>query len=102
TKPNSWWRTAAIKTLQTCPIPVRPLVVRTLKAIDDKFWGVVPQKRVRWMGYDSGIKPGETACTVAGCTANHDEASHSKVEGNIGFYAPLKENTNRFVKRDGV
>ena len=61
----------------------------------------MPQKRVQWLGYDSGIKPGEQACTVAGCTAQHDEKGQSaKVEGNVGYYAPLKENTNRFVKRD--
>jgi hypothetical protein len=53
------------------------------------------------MGYDSGVKPGEKACTVAGCTASHEHAgAGSTVVGDIGFYAPLKENTNRFVKRD--
>jgi len=102
TKPNSWWRTLAVKTLHYTPVPARPVLVRTLKAIDDKFWGTVKQKRVQWMGYDSGIKPGEKACTVAGCTAQHDEATRTKVEGDIGFYAPMKENTNRFVKRDKV
>jgi hypothetical protein len=55
---------------------------------------------VRWLGYDSGIKPGEQACTVAGCTASH-EGKAGSVSGDIGYYAPLKENTNRFVKRDG-
>ena len=101
TKPNTWWRRLAGKALSTCPIPARPPMVHALKWIDDRFWGVVPQKRVRWLGYDSGIKPGEKACTVAGCTAAHDEAGQSgKVEGDIGYYAPLKENTNRFVKRD--
>jgi epoxyqueuosine reductase QueG len=101
TKPNVWWRTLAVKTLGTCPVPVRPALVRAMKWVDDKFWGVVPQKRVQWMGYDSGIKPGEKACTIAGCTAAHDEVGASaKVEGNVGYYAPLKENTNRFVKRD--
>jgi len=101
TKPNVWWRTLAVRALSACPIPARPPLVRALKWIDDRFWGVVPQKRVRWMGYDSGIKPGEKACTVAGCTAAHAEAGQSvKVEGNVGYYAPLKENTNRFVKRE--
>jgi len=100
TKPNVWWRTMAVKALQTCPIPARPALVKTLKAIDDRFWGVVRQKRVRWLGYDSGVKPGEQACTVAGCTADH-EGAHSQVIGDIGYYAPLKENTNRFVKRGG-
>lgn len=101
TKPNVWWRSLAVWALHTCPIRARPALVRALKAIDDRFWGVVRQKRVRWLGYDSGIKPGEQACTVAGCTAAHETAGHSgKVVGDIGYYAPLKENTNRFVKRD--
>jgi len=105
TKPNVWWRSLAVWALRTCPIPARPLLVRALKAVDDRFWGVVSQKRVRWLDYDSGIKPGERACTVAGCTASHDEHGEAKHEskqmiGDIGYYVPLKENTNRFVKRD--
>ena len=102
TKPNVWWRTLAVSSLRACPIPLRPPLVRALKWIDDRVWGVTRQKRVRWLGYDSGIKPGEKACTVAGCTAAHVEAGRSaKVEaGDVGYYAPLKENTNRFVKRD--
>jgi reductive dehalogenase len=101
TKPDTWWRTMAVRTLGACPVPLRPLLVKALKNVDDKYWGEVPQKRVQWLGYDSGIKPGDRACTVAGCTAAHDEAGASaKVEGNIGYYAPLKENTNRFVKRE--
>jgi hypothetical protein len=75
-------------------------LVSALKWIDDKFWGVTRTTRVRWLGYDSGIKPGEQACTVAGCTASH-EGKAASVSGDIGYYAPLKENTNRFVKRDG-
>jgi epoxyqueuosine reductase QueG len=86
TKPNSWWHTAAVSLLRNTPIPARKPVVKALKAIDDRFWGVV------------GIKPGEQACTVAGCTADH-EAVRTKVEGDVGYYFPLKENTNRFVKR---
>ena len=102
TKPNVWWRSLTVWALHTCPIPARPLLVRTLKAIDDRFWGVTRNNRVRWMGYDSGIKPGENACTVAGCTASHAGEEHAgAVESNAGYYAPLKENTNRFVKRDG-
>ena len=102
TKPNVWWRSLAVWALHTCPIPARPLLVHTLKAIDDRFWGVTRNNRVRWMGYDSGIKPGENACTVAGCTASHAGEDHAnEVEGDAGYYAPLKENTNRFVKRDG-
>jgi len=101
TKPNVWWRSLAVWALHTCPIPARPLLVRTLKAIDDRFWGVTRNNRVRWMGYDSGIKPGENACTVAGCTASHAGEEHADgVAGHAGYYAPLKENTNRFVKRD--
>ncbi|MEE8239841.1 MAG: reductive dehalogenase domain-containing protein, partial [Nitrospirales bacterium] len=100
TKPNVWWRSLAVWALSTCPIPVRPVLVHALKAIDDAFWGVARNNRVRWLGYDSGIKPGEQACTVAGCTASHAVEGHSgEVAGNKGYYAPLKENTNRFVKR---
>lgn len=98
TKPNTWWHTAAVTALRSTHGPARRLLVRALKAIDDRFWGVVKNKRVRWMGYDSGIKPGEQACTVAGCTADH-QAARTKIEGNVGYYFPLKENTNRFVKR---
>lgn len=101
TKPNVWWRDMAVKALQTCPIPARPALVRTLKWVDDRVWGVARTKRVQWLGYDSGIKPGEKACTIAGCTADHNEAGHTfNVVGDVGYYAPLKENTNRFVKRD--
>ena len=41
----------------------------------------------------------EKACTIAGCTAQHGEAAASAPSGNTGYYYPLKENTNRFVKR---
>jgi hypothetical protein len=37
---------------------------------------------------------------VAGCTAAHGTAHATDPVGNVGYYAPLKENTNRFVKRD--
>ena len=80
------------------PLELRPAVVRGLKVLDDKFWGTIPNKRVRWLDYDSGIKPGEEACTVAGCTADHG-AGTTQVIGAIGYYAPLKENVNRFVNR---
>src|SRR5712691_1899081 len=95
TKPNVWWRSLAVWALRTCPIPARPVLVRALKAIDDRFWGVLSQKRVRWLDYDSGIKPGERACTVAGCTASHDEHGEAKhgskqMIGDIGYYVPLK------------
>jgi reductive dehalogenase len=101
TKPNVWWRSLTVWALHTCPIPARPALVRALKAIDDRFWGIASQRRVRWLGYDSGIKPGEHGCTVSGCTASHASAGHSgQAAGDVGYYAPLKENTNRFVKRD--
>jgi reductive dehalogenase len=100
TKPNVWWRSLTVWALSTCPIPARPVLVRALKVIDDRFWGVTRQTRVRWLGYDSGIKPGEQACTVAGCTAAHDASHAAHPVGDVGYYAPLKENTNRFVKRD--
>jgi reductive dehalogenase len=100
TKPNVWWRTLAVQTLRTTPIPLRPVVVRALKWADDRFWGVIPNKRVRWLDYDSGIKPGIKACTVAGCSAPHDGAHPVDIPlSEIGYYAPLKENVNRFVKR---
>jgi ferredoxin len=101
TKPNKWWRTLAIQSLKRTPIPLRSFVARGLKALDDRFWGVIPNRRVRWLGYDTGVKPGETACTIAGCTADHSDhsgGSFVSVE-DIGYYVPLKENTNRFVKR---
>src|SRR5919108_2705041 len=94
TKPNVWWHSLAVWTLRTCPIPARPALVHALKWIDDNFWGVTRQSRVRWLGYDSGIKPGDQACTVAGCTASHEGKGPSgRVTGNVGYYAPLKENT---------
>jgi reductive dehalogenase len=99
TKPNVWWHSLATWTLHTCPIPARPALVGALKWIDDRFWGVTRNGRVRWLSYDTGIKPGDQACTVAGCTASH-EGKGGDVAGNAGYYAPLKENTNRFVKRD--
>jgi reductive dehalogenase len=100
TKPNVWWRTLAVQTLRTTPIALRPVVVHALKWADDRFWGVIPNKRVRWLGYDSGIKPGVRACTVAGCSAQHDGAHPVDIPlSEIGYYAPLKENVNRFVKR---
>jgi ferredoxin len=100
TKPDQWWRTLAVRTLRTTPVPLRPVVVRSLKWLDDRFWGKIPNKRVRWLGYDSGIKPGVKACTVAGCTAQHEGSHPVDVPlSDIGYYAPLKENVNRFVKR---
>jgi reductive dehalogenase len=99
TKPNKWWHDLAVWTLRTCPYAARPALVHALKWIDDRFWGVVRNHRVRWLGYDSGVKPGEQACTVSGCTASHAGQGQAVV-GEVGYYAPLKENTNRFVKRE--
>jgi reductive dehalogenase len=99
TKPDTWWHATAIRTLRWTPPRLRSAPARALKWLDDRFWGVVPNKRVRWLGYDSGVKPGELACTVAGCTAPHGEAAAVIAESEIGYYAPLKENTNRFFKR---
>src|SRR6266481_4012000 len=84
TKPNAWWHNLAVWSLHTCPIPARPALVRALKWIDDRFWGVTRNGRVRWMGYDSGIKPGDQACTVAGCTASHEGKGNSVV-GDVGY-----------------
>jgi ferredoxin len=101
TKPNVWWRTAAVRALSATPRALRPLLVRSLKWVDDAVWGKVANKRVRWLGYDSGVKPGVKACTVAGCSAKHGEAEQpvDVPLSEIGYYAPLKENVNRFVKR---
>ena len=76
----------------------RPPVVRALKWIDYKVWGEFPKRRVRFMGYDTGLKVGEHNCTIPECTANHKEPK-KLIEGNVGFYAPVKKQTDNFVKR---
>jgi reductive dehalogenase len=102
-KPQTWWHDLAVWVLHVTPVSLRRPVVKMLKLIDDKGWGVIPNKRVQWMGYDSGIRPGEKMCTIAGCTADHgsqgDPVELSKKPSNIGYYAPLKENTVRLLKR---
>ena len=98
TKPDAWWRRVGGKVLSSAPIPARPPIVRALKWIDDKFWGERPSKRVRFMGYDTGLKVGDHACTIPECTAEHKDG-HKLVEGNVGFYAPVKKQTDDFVKR---
>lgn len=98
TKPDAWWRRVGGKLLSSAPISARPPIIRALKWIDDKFWGEYPSRRVRFMGYDTGIKPGEHACTLPGCTAEHAEPA-KVVEGDVGYYAPIKKNTDSFVKR---
>lgn len=102
TKPKAWWHDLAIWSMRTTPIPLRSVVAHGLKWLDDRIWGTIPRKRVRWLGYDTGLKPGEKACTIPGCTATHGEAGGTKIDvplEEMGYYAPLKENTNRFVKR---
>jgi ferredoxin len=98
TKPLAWWHRLAVWSLRSTPRPARSMLVRSLKWLDDRIWGTVRRKRVRWLDYDSGIKPGERACTIAGCTADHADRAFVAVD-DIGYYAPLKDNTNRFVKR---
>jgi len=98
TKPDSWWRRAGGKLLATTPIPARPPVVRALKWIDDKFWGEFPSRRVKFLGYDTGLKVGSHACTNPSCTADHKEGKQH-IEGTVGHYAPIKKTTESFVKR---
>jgi epoxyqueuosine reductase QueG len=97
-KPASWWHALAIRTLRTTPKPLRQGAVRPLKWLDDKFWGKIPNKRIKWLGYDSGIAPGEKACMIAGCNAHQDEGAVKPGgrDGKLGFYFPLRENTRRF------
>lgn len=104
TKPNTWWHKLAVWTLQTSPLPARQLVVRPLKWLDDVGWGKIPKKRVKWLGFDSGIPPGEKACTIAGCTAHEDEDKQRTAAGgeDIGYYFPLRENTRRFETPRGA
>ena len=95
TKPNVWWRTLAVKALATTPPSLRLPLVKTLKWLDDRIWGVIPRERVKWLGYDTGVQPGEKACTIAGCNAHGEEAAATK-DNNIGYYPPMRENTRRF------
>ena len=81
------------------PYAARPALVHALKWIDDRFWGVVKNNRVQWLGYDSGIKPGEHGLHRRRVHRCRTQSQEQAVVGNVGYYAPLKENTNRFVKR---
>jgi hypothetical protein len=101
TKPDAWWRRVGCKILSSAPIPARPPIVRALKWIDDKFWGEYPSKRVRFMGYDTGLKVGEHACTNPECTVHQAQngVSIPDPESKVGFYAPIKKQTEAFVKR---
>jgi reductive dehalogenase len=98
TKPDAWWRRVGGKLLSSAPIPARPPIIRAYKWIDDKIWGQFPSKRVRFMGYDTGLKVGEHNCTIESCTADHKEPK-KVLEGNVGYYAPIKKTTESFVKR---
>jgi reductive dehalogenase len=98
TKRLAWWHRLAVWSLRTTPRRARAPVVAALKWLDDRIWGEVARKRVRWLGYDSGVKPGERACTIPGCSAEHEDRAFIALD-DIGYYAPLKENTNRFAKR---
>ena len=84
TKPKSWWHTLAVQSLKRTPIPLRWIVVRGLKAIDDKFWGKLGRRRVKWMSYDSANLKLPDGTIVP---------SDSERQGH---YYPLKENTRRF------
>ncbi len=99
TKPNTWWHALAIRMLQWTPRPARGPVVRALKWLDDKIWGTVPRDRIQFLGYDSGRMPNVKACTIAGCNCGKHEVA-ADGSGKIGYYAPLKENTRRFVSRN--
>ena len=83
TKPNSWWRTMAVQSLKRTPIPLRGIVVRALKAIDDRFWGKLARWRVRWMSYDSG-------------RLKLPDGTELPSDKEVGNFYPLKENTRRF------
>ena len=82
TKPNTWWHQATVQTLKRTPKPLRGVMSRVVREIDDRFWGKIPRKRVQWMSYDSGdLKlPDGT-----------EEGGDGK-----GHYYPIKENTRRF------
>jgi reductive dehalogenase len=83
TKPNVWWRAVAIQALKRTPKPMRGLTTRALKWTDDKFWGKLPRRRVRWMSYDSGH-------------LTLPDGTVQPVDEKTGHYYPLKENTRRF------
>jgi reductive dehalogenase len=95
-KPATWWHSLAIRTMRTTPKQMRQVAVRPLKWLDDAVWGRIPRKRVKWLGYDTGIPPGEKACMIAGCNAHSEEEALATGTGEVGFYFPLRENTRRF------
>ena len=103
TKPKVWWHDLSVQTLKRTPLSLRWLTVRTLKLIDDVFWGSVPEMPVKWVGYDSGIMPVKKKRNAA---ANGDGESGSSGHGGhgalpdpkskVGYYYPLKGNTRQF------
>ena len=104
TKPRAWWHDLAVQTLKRTPGSLRFLTVRALKWLDDTFWGTVPRKRVKWVGYDTGVIPikkkkgeaGETQNDANGTASHNGHGEPADPEGKIGYYYPLKENTRRF------
>ena len=98
TKPDTWWRRVGGKLLSSAPIPVRPPIVHALKWIDDTVWGKRPSKRVQFMGYDTGLQVGDHACTIPDCSADHKQG-HKDIQGDVGYYAPIKKQTDVFVNR---
>ena len=92
TKPRRWWHNLAIQSLKRTPVPLRAGIVWPLKWIDDKFWGTVPKKRVKWLDYDTAVYHGKNGKGPNGNDAHETPDPKSKV----GYYHPLKENTRRF------
>jgi hypothetical protein len=95
------------------------MLVRGLKFLDDKVWGTIPRKRVKWLTYDSGVKPikkprdqavasvarsnganGTNGVHANGASTNgHGANGHGEAPDpseKMGYYYPLKENTRRF------
>jgi reductive dehalogenase len=95
TKPNVWWRTLTLRTITTTPKSLRPLLVKGLVALDDKIWGKLPRKRVKWLGLDTGQKVDELECTIAGCNCGRNH-----VPAETGQYPPFKENARRFYNKN--
>jgi reductive dehalogenase len=83
TKPAAWWHVAAIQSLKRTPKPLRGFTARVLKMLDDKYWGRLPRRRVKWMSYDSGH-------------LKLPDGTVQPVDEKTGHYYPLKENTRRF------
>ncbi len=103
TKPNVWWHTMTVSLLHACPYFARPTLVRFLKWIDDKFLGRgAQQPRALGSATTPASSRASTPAPSPVATPRTRRAQRSAATGNVGYYAPLKENTNRFVKRDAV